>query len=280
MGLDVQKDRFKFNKLRKRLSRQVGKAIGNFNLIEPDDKVLVCLSGAKDSYAMLDLLLALRCTAPINFDLVAVTQDQKQPDYLADILPNYMKNIDIPLYFLEEDTYKIVKSVIPEGKTTCSLCSRLRRGSLYGFAEKIGSTKIALGHHRNDMVETMVPNLFFGGKLKTMPTKLKSDSGRHIVIRPLAYCSEADLIDYASARKFPIIPCNLCGDQEILQRVQTKKMLESWELKYPGKTETIFRALSNVAPSHLTDKFLFDLNGLSIDENSALELSGIGIGNL
>jgi len=279
-GRDSRRARLEFNKLRKRLRRQVGKAIADFNLIEQGDRVMVCISGGKDSHAMLELLIGLRDSAPIDFEIVAVTLDQKQPGYPEDILPEYLESLNIPFYILERDTYSVVRSVIPEGKTTCGLCSRLRRGTLYGFAEQIGATKMALGHHRDDIVETLFLNLFFGGKLKAMPAKLKSDDGRHIVIRPLAYCRESDLEAYAQAMAFPIIPCNLCGTQENLQRQEIKQMLRSWERQYPGRTETIFRALGNVAPSHLLDQDLFDFGALNIDVDTHLGLPDIKVVNL
>ena len=279
-GRDSRRARLEFNKLRKRLRRQVGKAIADFNLIEQGDRVMVCISGGKDSHAMLELLMGLRDSAPIDFEIVAVTLDQKQPGYPEDILPEYLESLNIPFYILERDTYSVVRSVIPEGKTTCGLCSRLRRGTLYGFAEQIGATKMALGHHRDDIVETLFLNLFFGGKLKAMPAKLKSDDGRHIVIRPLAYCRESDLEAYAQAMAFPIIPCNLCGTQENLQRQEIKQMLRSWERQYPGRTETIFRALGNVAPSHLLDQDLFDFGALNIEVDTHLGLPDIQVVNL
>ena len=279
-GRDSRRARLEFNKLRKRLRRQVGKAIADFNLIEQGDRVMVCISGGKDSHAMLELLIGLRDSAPIDFEIVAVTLDQKQPGYPEDILPEYLESLNIPFYILERDTYSVVRSVIPEGKTTCGLCSRLRRGTLYGFAEQIGATKMALGHHRDDIVETLFLNLFFGGKLKAMPAKLKSDDGRHIVIRPLAYCRERDLEAYAQAMAFPIIPCNLCGTQENLQRQEIKQMLRSWERHYPGRTETIFRALGNVAPSHLLDQDLFDFGALNIEVDTHLGLPDIKVVNL
>ena len=279
-GRDSRRARLEFNKLRKRLRRQVGKAIADFNLIEQGDRVMVCISGGKDSHAMLELLIGLRDSAPIDFEIVAVTLDQKQPGYPEDILPDYLESLNIPFYILERDTYSVVRSVIPEGKTTCGLCSRLRRGTLYGFAEQIGATKMALGHHRDDIVETLFLNLFFGGKLKAMPAKLKSDDGRHIVIRPLAYCRESDLEAYAQAMAFPIIPCNLCGTQENLQRQEIKQMLRSWERHYPGRTETIFRALGNVAPSHLLDQDLFDFGALNIEVDTHLGLPDIQVVNL
>ena len=277
---DGRKDRLEFNKLRKRLRRQVGKAIADFNLIEPGDRVMVCVSGGKDSHAMLELLIALRDSAPVSFEVVAVTLDQKQPGYPEEVLPAYLETLNIPFYILERDTYSVVRSVIPEGKTTCGLCSRLRRGTLYGFAEQIGANKIALGHHRDDIVETAFLNMFFGGKLKAMPAKLKSDDGKHIVIRPLAYCREDDLAAYAEAMAFPIIPCNLCGTQENLQRQEIKQMLRAWEKQYPGRTETIFRALGNVAPSHLLDHDLFNFTELQGQVGDGAELPDIRVVNL
>ena len=279
-GKDPRKDRLEFNKLRKRLRRQAGKAIADFSMIEPDDRIMVCISGGKDSYAMLELLMALRDSAPIHFEIIAVTLDQKQPGYPEDVLPQYLETLGIPFYILERDTYSVVRSIIPEGKTTCGLCSRLRRGTLYGFAEQIGASKIALGHHRDDIVETLFLNLFFGGKLKAMPAKLKSDDGRHVVIRPLAYCRESDLEAYARVMEFPIIPCNLCGTQENLQRQEIKQMLKGWEREYPGRTETIFRALGNVAPSHLLDHDLFDFQSLSVEVDDSLGLPDIRVVNL
>jgi tRNA 2-thiocytidine biosynthesis protein TtcA len=279
-GRDPRRDRLEFNKLRKRLRRQVGKAIADFDMIAAGDRVMVCISGGKDSHAMLELLIALRDSAPVDFEIIAVTLDQKQPGYPEDILPAYLETLDIPYYILERDTYSVVRSVIPEGKTTCGLCSRLRRGTLYGFAEQIGASKIALGHHRDDIVETAFLNMFFGGKLKAMPAKLKSDDERHIVIRPLAYCQEVDLERYAQAMRFPIIPCNLCGTQDNLQRQEIKQMLRQWEKQYPGRTETIFRALGNIAPSHLMDRTLFDFESLHVEVDSELHLPDIRVVNL
>ena len=279
-GRDTRKDRLEFNKLRKRLRRQAGKAIADFNMIEAGDRIMVCISGGKDSHVMLELLISLRSSAPIDFEIVAVTLDQKQPGYPEDVLPDYLETLGVPFYILEKDTYSVVRSIIPEGKTTCGLCSRLRRGTLYGFAEQIGATKIALGHHRDDIVETLFLNLFFGGKLKAMPPKLKSDDGRHVVIRPLAYCRESDIADYAHAMQFPIIPCNLCGTQDNLQRQEIKGMLGDWERQYPGRTETIFRALGNVAPSHLLDQNLFDFQGLKVEVDDSLGLPDIRVVNL
>ncbi len=256
------KQRFEGNKLAKRLRRNVGQAIADFNMIEDGDKVMVCLSGGKDSYGLLDTLLHLREHAPIRFDLIAVNLDQKQPGFPADVLPNYLRELGVAFHIEEQDTYAVVKRVIPEGKTTCGLCSRLRRGILYRVADELGATKIALGHHRDDILETLFLNLFFAGKLKAMPPKLMSDDGKHIVIRPLAYCREPDLSAWAELREFPIIPCDLCGSQEHLQRKQVKAMLGDWEKRFPGRIETLFRSLQNVAPSHLLDPALFDFKGL------------------
>ena len=279
-GRDTRRDRLEFNKLRKRLRRQTGAAIADFNMIEAGDRIMVCISGGKDSHAMLELMISLRSSAPIDFEIVAVTLDQKQPGYPEDVLPDYLETLGVPFYILEKDTYSVVRSIIPEGKTTCGLCSRLRRGTLYGFAEQIGATKIALGHHRDDIVETLFLNLFFGGKLKAMPSKLQSDDERHVVIRPLAYCRESDIADYAHAMQFPIIPCNLCGTQENLQRQEIKGMLTDWERQYPGRTETILRALGNVAPSHLLDQNLFDFQGLKVEVDDNLGLPDIPVVNL
>ncbi|MGB2271679.1 MAG: tRNA 2-thiocytidine(32) synthetase TtcA [Pseudomonadales bacterium] len=261
------RSRTEFNKLQKRLRRNVGRAIDDFNMIEDGDRVMVCLSGGKDSYAMLDILLNLQRSAPIQFELIAVNLDQKQPGYPEEILPAYLTELGVPFHILEKDTYSIVKSVIPEGKTTCGLCSRLRRGNLYGFAEEIGANKIALGHHRDDIIETLFLNLFYGGALKAMPPKLLSDDKRNVVIRPLAYCKEDDLISYAEHKAFPIIPCNLCGSQENLQRQSIKAMLNSWQKQYPGRIESIFGAITNVAPSQLADGELFDFKNLAIDRS-------------
>ncbi len=258
----AQKAAFESNKLAKRLRREVGQAIADFNMIGAGDKVMVCLSGGKDSFALLDILLFLREHAPVAFDIVAVNLDQKQPGFPAEVLPDYLRSIDVPFHIENEDTYSIVKRVIPEGKTTCSLCSRLRRGVLYRVAGELGATKIALGHHRDDILQTLFLNMFFGGKLKSMPPKLVSDDGRHIVIRPLAYCRERDLEKWAALREFPIIPCNLCGSQPNLQRQQVKQMLNDWEKRFPGRIETMFRSLANVVPSHLLDARLFDFAGL------------------
>jgi len=259
---EARKAAFESNKLAKRLRREAGQAIADFDMIRAGDKVMVCLSGGKDSFALLDILLFLREHAPIGFDIVAVNLDQKQPGFPAEVLPDYLRSIDVPFHIENEDTYSIVKRVIPEGKTTCSLCSRLRRGVLYRVAGELGATKIALGHHRDDILQTLFLNMFFGGKLKSMPPKLVSDDGRNIVIRPLAYCREKDLEAWAEVRAFPIIPCNLCGSQPNLQRQQVKQMLQEWEKRFPGRIETMFRSLSNVVPSHLLDASLFDFAGL------------------
>ena len=253
------------HKLHKRLCRQVGQAIGDFNMIEDGDKVMVCLSGGKDSYALLDILLTLRERAPIHFDIVAVNLDQKQPNFPADILPAYLDKLGVDYHIENQDTYSIVKRLIPEGKTTCSLCSRLRRGILYRVADELGCNKIALGHHRDDILETFFLNMFFGGKLKGMPAKLVSDDGKHMVIRPMAYVKEADTERYAEVKGFPIIPCDLCGSQENLQRKQIKNMLREWEKKHPGRVESIFSSLSTVVPSHLMDRSLFGFADLKTD---------------
>ena len=260
-----KRSKLEFNKLQKRLRRNVGKAIMDFSMIEDGDKIMVCLSGGKDSYTLLDILMNLQKSAPVKFELIAVNLDQKQPGYPETVLPNYLSTLDIPFEIIEEDTYSVVKRVIPEGKTTCGLCSRLRRGVIYGWAERHGITKIALGHHRDDMIETLFLNMFFGGSMKSMPPKLKSDDGKHIVIRPLAYCKEKDIAKYAKAKNYPIIPCNLCGSQENLQRQNIKMMLQDWDRKYPGRIETIFKAMTNVAPSHLADNEIYDFKGLSQD---------------
>jgi tRNA 2-thiocytidine biosynthesis protein TtcA len=262
---DAEKIAHENNKLHKRLCRLVGQAIGDFNMIEDGDKVMVCLSGGKDSYALLDILLTLRERAPISFDIVAVNLDQKQPNFPADILPAYLTKLGVPFHIENQDTYSIVKRLIPEGKTTCSLCSRLRRGILYRVADELGCNKIALGHHRDDILETFFLNMFFGGKLKGMPAKLVSDDGKHMVIRPMAYVKEADSERYAEVKQFPIIPCDLCGSQENLQRKQIKGLMREWEKKYPGRVESIFSSLSTVVPSHLMDRDLFGFTDLKAD---------------
>ncbi|WP_444678364.1 tRNA 2-thiocytidine(32) synthetase TtcA [Halomonas sp. E19] len=259
--LDAKQKR-EFNKLQKRLRRQVGHAIIDYGMIHEGDRVMVCLSGGKDSYTLLEILRNLQRNAPVNFSLVAVNLDQKQPGFPEHVLPAYLDSIGIEYYILERDTYSVVKEKTPEGKTTCALCSRLRRGSLYGFAEEIGATKVALGHHREDILETLFLNMFYGGSLKAMPPKLLSDDGKNILIRPLAYCREADIAEFARLMDFPIIPCNLCGSQPNLQRQIVKEMLAEWEAKHPGRLETMFKAVTNVAPSQLADRDLFDFAGL------------------
>lgn len=255
--LTHRKEQYEVNKLEKRIRRLTGQAIADFNMIEPNDKIMVCLSGGKDSYGLLHTLLYLRSKAPLEFDLIAVNLDQKQPGFPEHVLPNYLSSLGVPFHIEEQDTYSIVKRVIPENKTMCSLCSRLRRGVLYRLAGELGANKIALGHHRDDILATFFLNLFFGGKLKAMPPKLLSDDGQHIVIRPLAYVREHDLAKYAEEKQFPIIPCNLCGSQENLQRQQVAEMLRVWGKKYPGRIETIFNALQNAVPSHLADWKLY-----------------------
>ncbi len=268
---DIRKVIFEENKLEKKLCRLVGQAIGDFGMIEAGDKVMVCLSGGKDSYAMLDILMKLRERAPIDFEIVAVNLDQKQPNFPAEILPNYLRNLGIPFHIEEQDTYSIVKRVIPEGKTTCGLCSRLRRGILYRVADELGATKIALGHHRDDILETLMLNMFYAGKLKGMPPKLRSDDGKHLVIRPLAYVPEKLLERYAADMNFPIIPCDLCGSQPNLQRQVMKEMLRDWEKKHPGRVENLFRSMHHIVPSHLMDGEAFDFQNLEI----STELTGI-----
>ena len=270
-GADNRKLSYSHNKVRKRLRRLMGQAIADYNMIEEGDRVMVCLSGGKDSYTMLDILLQLQRSAPIKFEIIAVNLDQKQPDFPEEVLPEYLEAMGVAYYVLERDTYSVVRSVIPEGKTTCGLCSRLRRGTLYGFAESIGAHKIALGHHRDDIVETLFLNMFFGGKLKAMPPKLLSDDRKNVVIRPLAYCKETDIEAYASYEAYPIIPCNLCGSQENLQRAEVKRMLRDWERQYPGRTETIFKSIRNVAPSQLADRELFDFETLSVEHEAMSE---------
>jgi tRNA 2-thiocytidine biosynthesis protein TtcA len=252
-----------FRKLTARLRGLVGRAIEDYRMIEAGDRVMVCLSGGKDSYTLLDLLLSLRRNAPVQFELVAVNLDQKQPGFPAHVLPEYLDRLGIPWHVIEQDTYSVVKRVVPEGRTMCGLCSRLRRGALYRFAAENGVTKVALGHHRDDIVETLFLNMFFGGRLKAMPPKLRSEDGRHVVIRPLAYVAERDVARYARAREFPIIPCRLCGSQETLQRKAVKRMLAEWEREYPGRTEAIFSSLRNVVPSHLADTSLHDFAALA-----------------
>lgn len=264
MEIRSRKEKYNINKLHKRLRQLVGSAITDFNMVEAGDRVMVCLSGGKDSYVMLDVLRRLQLHAPLQFELVVVNLDQKQPGFPEHILPEYLTKIGVPFRVVEQDTYSVVKRIISEGKTTCSLCSRLRRGVLYRVASEIGATKIALGHHRDDILETLFLNLFYGGKLKAMSPKLLNDSGRHIVIRPLVYCKEKDLAAYAAAEKFPIIPCNLCGSQKNLQRQVVKDMMREWDKKFPGRLETMFTALRNVQPSHLVDNVLYDFQGIKV----------------
>ncbi|MBK1612949.1 tRNA 2-thiocytidine(32) synthetase TtcA [Rubrivivax gelatinosus] len=258
----AKKAAFEANKLSKRLHRQVGQAIGDFNMIEAGDRVMVCMSGGKDSHALLDILLSMRERAPIDFEIVAVNLDQKQPGFPAEVLPAYLKSRGVEFRIEEQDTYSIVKRLVPEGQTMCSLCSRLRRGVLYRVASEIGATKIALGHHRDDMVVTLLMNMFFGSRMKGMPPKLVSDDGRHVVIRPLAYVAETDLERWAEHRAFPIIPCSLCGNQENLQRVLTKKMIREWERQYPGRIDNMFTAMGNIVPSHMMDRKLYPFETL------------------
>ncbi len=259
----ANKDKLEFNKLQKRLRREAGKAISDYNMIEEGDKIMVCLSGGKDSYTMLDILRSLQKSAPVHFDLVAVNLDQKQPGFPDHILPEYLKSIGVPFHILERDTYSIVQETVPEGKTTCGICSRLRRSTIYAFADQIGATKVALGHHRDDIIETLFLNMFYGGKLKAMPPKLLSDSKTNILIRPLAYCKESDIERFAQMQNYPIIPCNLCGSQENLQRQAIKAMCREWEAQFPGRVENIFRAMSNVSPSQLADRNLYPFETLA-----------------
>lgn len=253
-------NQYSFNKLQKRIRREAGKAIIDFNMIEDGDLVMVCLSGGADSYTMLDTLVYFSKIAPINFKVIAVNLDQKQPGFPEDVLPIYLKNIDVDFRIVEQDTYSVVKDKIPEGKTTCSLCSRLRRGILYKTAKELGATKIALGHHRDDILQTLLLNMFYGGSLKAMPPKLRSDDGENVVIRPLAYCAEKDIKKYSEMMSFPIIPCNLCGSQPNLQRQVMKELLVKWSKEHPGRVESMFRAVCNVAPSHLLDREMFDFS--------------------
>ena len=262
-----QQDKLEFNKLQKRLRRHTGKAIEDFNMIEEGDRIMVCLSGGADSYTMLDVLISLQRSAPIQFELIAVNLDQKQPDFPEHILPEYLQQLGIEHHIINRDTYSVVKNKIPEGKTTCGLCSRLRRGTLYAFAEEINADKIALGHHKDDIVETMFLNMFYGARLSAMPPKLRSDDGRNIVIRPLSYCREKDIKAFAAHRAFPIIPCNLCGSQENLQRQNIKQMLLEWEKSNPSRIESIFGAMQNIAPSQMPDHTQFDFKNLTIDRS-------------
>ncbi len=267
------RQRLEFNKLQKRLRREVGQAIADFNMIEDNDRVMVCLSGGKDSYTLLDILMQLRASAPINFELIAVNLDQKQPNFPADVLPRYLDGLGIEYHVIEQDTYSIVKRLTPEGKTYCPVCSRLRRGILYGFATRIGATKVALGHHLDDIVETLFLNLFHQARLKSMPPKLLSDDGQHVLIRPLAYAREKDIARWAEQRDYPIIPCNLCGSQDGLQRNVIKAMLAAWDREQPGRVENIAHSLRHVVPSHLCDTKLFDFAGLQQRERSP----GVGL---
>ena len=266
---DTRRAEHEGNKLSKRLHRLAGQAIADFDMIGAGDRVMVCLSGGKDSYAMLDILLALRDRAPVPFELVAVNLDQRQPDFPADVLPRYLEALGVPFHIETQDTYSTVKRVIPEGKTMCSLCSRLRRGILYRVADELGATRIALGHHRDDILETFFLNLFYGGQLKAMPPKLVSDDGRHVVIRPLAYVEERDLVDWAKLRGYPIIPCNLCGSQANLKRQETKELMREWEKRFPGRIDTIFAALGRVTPSHLLDRSRFDFGAVGAQPPAA-----------
>lgn len=271
MAVAQRKEKYNFDKLQKRLRRNVGKAIADFNMIEASDRVMVCLSGGADSYTMLDILQNLQRSAPIEFDLIAVNLDQKQPGFPEHVLPDYLDELGIEYHVLEEDTYSVVKRVIPENKTYCSLCSRLRRGVLYRFAKEQGYTKVALGHHREDIVETLFLNMFYGGKLKSMPAKLLSDDGENIVIRPLAYCTESDIKVYAEEKAFPIIPCTLCGSQDNMQRQKIKQMLNNWNKENPGRTESIFSSIQNIVPSHLLDTDAYEFNRFGkIDKQASL----------
>jgi len=272
---ESRKQLLEFNKLHKRLRRNVGKAISDYNMIEDGDRIMVCLSGGKDSYCMLDLLLHLQKTAPIDFEIIVVNLDQKQPGFPEDVLPKYLAELGVPFHIIEKDTYSVVVELIPDGKTYCSLCSRMRRGSLYEFSKKISANKIALGHHRDDIIETLFLNMFYGGKLKAMPPKLLSDDKENIVIRPLAYCKEKDLKAYSKKMGFPIIPCNLCGSQDNLQRKVIKEMLQEWEKINPGRIENIFSAIRNVAPSQLADIDLFNFNDLEIKRTNNIDLINI-----
>ena len=271
-SLRPRKEQYEANKLAKRLRRQVGQAVGDFNMIEAGDRIMVCLSGGKDSYALLDVLMQLREKAPVPFDLIAVNLDQRHPGFPEHVLPEYLTSLGIPFHIAVQDTYATVKRLIPEGKTMCSLCSRLRRGVLYRVAGELGATKIALGHHRDDILETLFLNMFHGGKLKAMPPKLVSDDGKHVVIRPLAYVKEEDLEAYAVEKQFPIIPCDLCGSQATLQRKQVKSMLQDWEKRHPGRIESIFRSIANIRPSHLMDSALYDF--AAVDASGEAQADG------
>jgi tRNA 2-thiocytidine biosynthesis protein TtcA len=273
---DTRRTEHEGNKLAKRLHRLTGQAIADFGMIGANDRVMVCLSGGKDSYALLDILLALRSRAPVPFEIVAVNLDQRQPDFPAGVLPDYLTRLGVPFHIETQDTYSTVKRVIPEGRTMCSLCSRLRRGILYGVADRLGATRIALGHHRDDILETFFLNLFYGGQLKAMPPKLVSDDGRHVVIRPLAYVEERDLVEWARIRRYPIIPCNLCGSQANLKRNETKALMREWEKRFPGRIDTIFSALGRVTPSHLLDRSLFDFGAIDAEARGQGTADGPG----
>jgi tRNA 2-thiocytidine biosynthesis protein TtcA len=261
-------EKLTFNKLQKRLRRDAGRAVADYNMIEDGDRIMVCLSGGKDSFAMLDILMSLQKSAPITFELVAVNLDQKQPGFPEHILPSYLDKLDIEYYIVNRDTYSVVKEKVPEGRTTCGLCSRLRRGTLYGFAEEIGANKIALGHHRDDMVETLFLNMFYGSRMASMPPKLRADNGRNVVIRPMAYCKETEIEAFSKLTGYPIIPCNLCGTQENLQRQNIKAMLTQWELDTPGRVHNVFSAMQNIAPSQMADTQLFDFENLRVDRST------------
>ncbi len=271
MTQSTTKEVLEANKLQKRLRSKVGKAIADYNMIEDGDVIMAAISGGKDSFAMLDILLGLQKVAPIDFKVIAVNLDQKQPGFPAHILPNYFESLNIPYYIVDKDTYSVVKQKVPEGKTTCGLCSRLRRGTLYSFAEDIGATKIALGHHMDDIVETLFLNMFFGAKMKAMPPKLRSDDKRNTVIRPLSYCREGDIIEFAEKQQYPIIPCNLCGSQENLQRQNIKAMLSEWDEATPGRVENVFKSIKNISPSQLADTDLFDFHNLPLDREGERE---------
>lgn len=268
---NLKDQKTEFNKLHKRIRRDAGRAISDFNMIEDGDRIMVCLSGGKDSYTMLDILLSLQKSAPIKFDVVAVNLDQKQPGFPEHILPSYLDKLGIEYYIINRDTYSVVKQKVPEGRTTCGLCSRLRRGTLYAFAEDIGANKVALGHHRDDIVETMFLNMFYGSRLASMPPKLLSNDKRNVLIRPLAYCKESDIEKFAQYMQYPVIPCNLCGSQENLQRQNIKAMLNQWEQETPGRVQNIFNSMQNVAPSQLADTQLFDFESLTVDRNAQRE---------
>lgn len=268
---DPRRQKLEADKLAKRLRRQVGNAIADYSMIEDGDKIMVCLSGGKDSYSMLDILLNLQANAPISFELVAVNLDQKQPGFPEHVLPDYLTELNVPFTILEQDTYSVVERVVPEGKTQCGLCSRLRRGALYNHAQEHGFSKIALGHHMDDIVETLFLNLFHGARMAAMPPKLRSNDGRNVVIRPMSYCRESDIAAFSAIKQHPIIPCNLCGAQENLQRVQVRKMLDEWERQTPGRTQQIFKAMQNVAPSQLADTNLFDFSSLRVEDDAIQE---------